>query len=174
MKQMIIITAKLPKLNFSSAVVFATVATTAVMVFGISKEPYETAMQEINPEETAVEVSTSLKTQSQRSAYLAQWGWEVEEEPLVSQTLLIPERLDSSYQDYMNLQTDQGFPSLQQYSGKEVERYTYEILNYPTGEEGVQVNLLFHQGKVIGGEVLSAQVDGFVHGLAYPEGPSPS
>ncbi len=158
---MIIITAKLPKLNFSSAVVAATVATSALLVFGISKEPYETAMQQ----ETAIEVSTSLKTHAQRSAYLAQWGWEVEEEPLFAQTLLIPERLDSSYEEYMNLQTDQGFPSLQQFAGKEVERFTYQILNYPTGEEGVQVNLLLYQGEVIGGEVLSAQVDGFVHGL---------
>jgi len=53
-------------------------------------------------------------------------------------------------------------------AGKRVKRYTYEITNYPTGESGVQANLLIYKNTVVGGEVLSAQLDGFLHGLTMP------
>ena len=46
--------------------------------------------------------------------------------------------------------------------------YTYEITNYPTGETGILANLLIYKNTVIGGEVLSPQLDGFLHGLAMP------
>ena len=49
-----------------------------------------------------------------------------------------------------------------------MERYTYEITNYPTGETGILANLLIYKNTVIGGEVLSPQLDGFLHGLAMP------
>ena len=61
----------------------------------------------------------------------------------------------------------QGF-DLEKYAGKRVKRYTYEVFNYPTGESGVQVNLLVCKNTVVGGEVLSPQLDGFLHGLAMP------
>ena len=57
---------------------------------------------------------------------------------------------------------------MQKYAGKRVKRYTYEILNYPTGEAEVQVNLLIRKNTVVGGEVLSPQLDGFLHGLSMP------
>jgi hypothetical protein len=47
-------------------------------------------------------------------------------------------------------------------------RYTYEITNYPTGETGVQASLLVYKNAVIGGEVLSAKQNGFVHSLKMP------
>ena len=81
--------------------------------------------------------------------------------------LLIPEEMDDSYQDYLALQSQQGF-DLEKYAGKRVKRYTYEVLNYPTGETGVQANLLIRKNTVVGGEVLSPQLDGFLHGLAQP------
>ena len=57
---------------------------------------------------------------------------------------------------------------MKKYAGKRLKRYTYEITNYPTGESGVQVNLLIYKNTVVGGEVLSAQLDGFLHGLTPP------
>ena len=75
--------------------------------------------------------------------------------------------MDDSYDEYLALQSQQGF-DLTQYAGKRVKRYTYEIANYPTGETGVQANLLIYKNTVIGGEVLSPQMDGFLHGLTMP------
>ena len=53
-------------------------------------------------------------------------------------------------------------------SPKGVKSNTYEITNYPTGETGILANLLIYKNTVIGGEVLSPQLDGFLHGLAMP------
>ena len=104
-----------------------------------------------------------------RVEYLEAYGWEVNSEPLATQELLIPEEMDESYDEYLALQSEQGF-DLKQYAGKRVKRYTYEITNYPTGEQGVQANVLIYKNTVIGGEVLSPQMDGFLHGLARPDG----
>ena len=90
-----------------------------------------------------------------------------EEKPLSPQELLIPKEMDGSYHEYLALQAEQGF-DLEKYAGKRVKRYTYEVLNYPTGEAGVQANLLICKNTVVGGEVLSPQLDGFLHGLAMP------
>ena len=68
----------------------------------------------------------------------------------------------------MALQTAQGF-DLGDYCGKRLRRYTYEIQNYPTGEEGVQLGLLIYKNRVVGGDVLSAKSEGFLHGLTMPE-----
>ena len=110
-----------------------------------------------------------IKTNEDRVAYLEGYGWQVLEEPLATEELLIPEEMDESYDDYLALQASQGF-DLEQYAGKRVKRYTYEITNYPTGEAGVQANLMLYRNTVIGGEVLSPQMDGFLHGLSMPAG----
>lgn len=110
----------------------------------------------------------NIKTTEDQIAYLSAYGWQVKAEPLMIEELLIPEVLDASYDDYLSLQSQQGF-DLTLYQGERVKRYVYEISNYPTGETGVQVALLIHDNTVIGGEVLSSQLDGFLHGLERPE-----
>lgn len=111
--------------------------------------------------------SDKVKTNEDRIAYLAGYGWEVTEEPLSTEELLIPEEFDDSYTNYLQLQSNQGF-DLTKYQGKRVKRYTYEITNYPSGETGVQVSLLIYRNAVIGGEVFTTNLDGFMHGLAMP------
>ena len=88
-----------------------------------------------------------------RVAYLEEWGWQVKPEPLSVQELLIPGEMDDSYQEYLAMQTQQGF-DLAKYAGKRVKRYTYQVTNYPTGEEGVQADLLICRNTVVGGESL--------------------
>ena len=87
---------------------------------------------------SAVPSPKGVKSNEDRVAYLEGYGWQVLEEPLAK------------------------------YAGKRVKRYTYEITNYPTGETGILANLLIYKNTVIGGEVLSPQLDGFLHGLAMP------
>lgn len=110
-----------------------------------------------------------IKTAEDRVAYLEGYGWLVDPTPIAVEELLIPEEFDQSYTDYLALQAEQGF-DLTKYQGKRVKRYAYEIKNYPTGETGVQAGLLIYKNTVVGGEVLSAQLNGFLHGLAMPEG----
>ena len=108
-----------------------------------------------------------VRSNGDRIAYLESFGWTVAEEPLSVEELIIPEEFDDTYTQYLELQSSQGF-DLTQYRGKRVKRYTYEITNYPTGETGVQANLLICKNTVIAGEVLSPRLDGFLHGLAMP------
>ncbi len=117
---------------------------------------------------TAAQTQVKVKTAQDRLYYLAGYGWQVAENPLAVEELIIPKEFDDSYTEYLALQSGQGF-DLTRYPGKRVKRYTYEITNYPTGETGVQVNLLIYKNRVIGGEVLSPRMDGFLHGLTMPQ-----
>lgn len=118
--------------------------------------------------ETAAVSPKGIKTNEDRVTYLQEHGWQVKEQPIATQELIIPDSFDESYAEYLTLQEEQGF-DLERYAGKRVKRYTYEITNYPTGEQGVQLNLLLYKNTVVGGEVLSAQLDGFLHGLSMPQ-----
>lgn len=108
-----------------------------------------------------------IRDNDDRIAYLQQLGWSVSSEPIAVDDLMVPKEFDDSYGDYLALQSGQGF-DLTAYCGKRIKRYTYEITNYPTGEEGIQVSLLIYKSTVIGGEVLSPTTGGFLHGLAMP------
>lgn len=109
-----------------------------------------------------------VRTNRDRLEFLASYGWEVDPQPVSTQTLTIPKELDGVYTQYIALQSSQGF-DLTAYAGKRVKRYSYHVTNYPTGEQEVQVNLLVRRGRVVGGEVLSPRLDGFLHGLSGPE-----
>jgi hypothetical protein len=53
-----------------------------------------------------------------------------------------------------------------------VKRWTYELKNYPGYESKpgvVQANLLIDHGVVIGGDVCSLELGGFLHGFDFPE-----
>ena len=51
------------------------------------------------------------------------------------------------------------------YLKKDVNRYTYKITNYPDYTGDVYANILVYKNKVIGGDVCSADANGFIHGL---------
>ena len=106
-----------------------------------------------------------VKTEEDRVAYLQEWGWQVSSQAVLVEELALPEEFGEEYAKYLELQTGQGF-DLTKYAGKRIRRYTYDILNYPTGETGVVAHLLLYRNTVVGGEVLG---DSFLHGLAMPE-----
>lgn len=112
-----------------------------------------------------------VKTDQDRLAYLGAYGWLVKEEPLAVEELVIPQEMGQEYADYLELQTQQGF-QLEKYAGKTVKRYTYEVLNYPTGETGVQASILLYKNTVVAAHVLSPALNGFIHGLQMPQNES--
>jgi hypothetical protein len=57
--------------------------------------------------------------------------------------------------------------NLEKYKGKTAKRYTYVITNYPDTTETVYLNLIIYKNKVIAGDVCSADVNGFIHGIKY-------
>jgi len=111
----------------------------------------------------------SLQENSGRIAYISNLGWEVEEEPIETEEVIIPEEFGEVYEQYNSLQQQAGF-DLSDYKGKRVKRYCYEVLNYPTGEQGVRLNLLIYNNKVIGGDIGTVAIDGFMTGLLPRQG----
>lgn len=158
---MFILTARLPRRKLALSVAAAALLCCAGLVMNLNPPALPAVAAASAPDKTGI------SSNEERIAFLGEYGWQVSQEPLVTEELTIPKEMDESYDEYLELQTAQGF-DLTQYAGKRVKRYTYEITNYPTGESGVQVNLLIYRDKVVGGEVLSPQMNGFVHGLSKP------
>ena len=158
---MLIVTAKMPKRKLTLGVAAAALLCCCAIALNFGHALGREASASALPSPKGV------RSNQDRVEYLSAYGWQIAEEPIATQELLIPEEMDDSYTEYLALQNSQGF-DLQKYAGKRVKRYTYEVLNYPTGESGVQANLLICKNTVIGGEVLSPQLDGFLHGLAMP------
>ena len=101
----------------------------------------------------------------QRISFLETFGWEVEGEEDEIVEVKIPQEFDDVFEKYNEIQKQQGC-DLSKYAGKRCKRYTYVIENYPGQAEGVRANILVYKNKVIGGDVCSVELDGFMHGFA--------
>ena len=105
-----------------------------------------------------------IKTNEDRVNFLSQFGWQVKSEPVESADITLPSEFDKIFTGYNEIQKRQGL-DLSKYKNKTVTRYTYEITNYE-GEDGrVFANVIVYRGKVIGGDVCSADVNKFIHGF---------
>ena len=105
-----------------------------------------------------------VKTPSDAANFLAQFGWEVEGTPVEEKTVTVPAEFDKVFAAYNELQKSQGL-NLTKYRGKDVTRYTFAVKNYEGYEGTVWANVLVWRGRVIGGDICSADVSGFVHGF---------
>ena len=112
--------------------------------------------------------ASEVRTNEDRVAYLAQFGWEVSAEPVQTQEVRIPTDPSDVFERYNDLQIAQGF-DLHDYAGKTVRRYVYKIENYPGGDGQYYATLLICKGAVIGGDVCAAEKGGVMHGFAMPE-----
>lgn len=110
---------------------------------------------------------TVLRDNEERITYLRELGWEVDEEPIESMELALPEELTGSYAAYNELQLAQGF-DLRDYLGKSVSRWTYQVRNYPDRPEDVQLNLYLCEDRPIAGDIIAGGEGGFQGTLRYP------
>ena len=111
-----------------------------------------------------IDLDSKLKTNEQRVALLESYGWQVEPEPRSEREVQIPKTFDDTYQAYNAIQLGQGL-DLTPYQGKRATLYTYELLEYPTGQEGVVANLLVRRNRLIAADISAPEADGFVHGI---------
>lgn len=109
-------------------------------------------------------VSLTAKTEEDRAQFIKSFGWEVDSEPLEIREILIPREFDEVFDKYNFLQKQQGFDLARQ-KGKRCRRYTYNVTNYPGGIENVRLNMIVYKNKVVGGDVCTASLDGFMHGF---------
>lgn len=105
-----------------------------------------------------------LPENANRVSFLQGLGWEVSEVELNCKVVKVPSTFNEVYLAYNKLQRQQGF-DLGDYKGKTVEIYTYEVYNYPDKPQNIVVHLVIFEGKLIGGDVCSTEMNGFMHGL---------
>ena len=113
---------------------------------------------------TGQEVEYSgIKTNDDRVNFLSRFGWVVDKNAVLAEEVTIPSDFDSVFVSYNDLQKEQGL-DLAKYKRKTVMHYRYKVTNYEGGEE-VYANLLIYRGKVIGGDISSKDMNGFVYGF---------
>jgi hypothetical protein len=105
-----------------------------------------------------------VKSVGDAADFLAQFGWTVNGATAESAEVTIPAEFDKVMNSYNDLQLNQGL-DLSRYKGKDVTRYTFKVTNYPNYKGTVTANVIVYKNRVIGGDVCSSDVTGFIHGF---------
>lgn len=154
---MFIYSVKASSIRFFTVLVLSIVLLTTLIVLVPTYEPMSVSASEtIN--------FNKIKTNEDRVNFLSQLGWKVSEKPLEEVAVTIPDEFDAVFLEYNNLQKEVGL-DLARYKRKDVMRYTYEVIGYPGYDGVVYANLLVYKNKVIGGDICTADVNGFVTSL---------
>lgn len=108
-----------------------------------------------------------VQTEQERMEFIAALGYQ----PMLNggemTVVTIPFEFSDVYANYNQLQLQAGF-DLARYKGAEVERYTYSLGDF-SAEEYVVANLLVKDGKLIGGDISSRRLNGFMLPLKAKE-----
>ncbi len=109
-----------------------------------------------------------VKSSNDAKKFLAQYGWEVADEAIEECEISIPSEFDKVMSQYNEIQKQQGL-DLSKYKKKTATRYTYKITNYPDYSGTVYANVITYRGKVIGGDICTADAKGFLHTFSMPQ-----
>lgn len=157
---MFVYSIKSKQIKLGMLVLFITA--TLIALFALSKDSID-----ISNNETA---SVKASTAEERVAFLSQYGWKINEEPVEVCEVIIPQEFDNTYTEYNEIQLSQGF-DLTAYAGMRVKRWTYSVENYQGYENKncIRANILVYNGLVIGGDICSIELNGFMHGFEMPK-----
>ena len=109
-----------------------------------------------------------MKNADDVAAFLSQFGWSVNASTVEKSEVTLPSEFDKVFVGYNEIQRAQGL-DLSKYKNKKITRYTFEVNNYNGYDGKVLANVLVYRNKVIGGDICSADVTGFVHGFEMPK-----
>lgn len=118
---------------------------------------------------TAGQKYTGISTNEKRIGFLESYGWKVESNPIEVVEVTIPQSFNEVYDNYNRIQKKQGF-DLSDFKGKRVKRWTYKVTNYPGVKDEVRANMLVYDNKVIGGDISTVALNGFMHGFSLTDG----
>ncbi len=93
--------------------------------------------------------------------YISDLGWKADEKSVKVSDIVIPETWDESMEQYNRLQMQVGY-DLSKYKGQTAKLYSYAVLNFDGYDKPVYINLIIHNGKIIGGDISSVALDGFM------------
>lgn len=137
----------------------------AVVVFTVLSSSEN---KEISPADGVLNFSAA--TDEERLSFINQLGFSVNSEPVSVTEVIIPEQFDEVYEQYNTLQQEAGL-DLAPYKGCTAKKWTYTVTNYPQYENSdvIRLNLLIYKGRIIGGDVCSVELDGFMTSLTNQE-----
>lgn len=124
-----------------------------------------------SPVINADDLSAKASNEEERIAFLSQYGWKIDEDPVEVSEVIIPSEFNETYSSYNEIQKAQSM-DLEAYKGQRVKKWVYEVKNYPgyPADNGcIRATMLVFDGLVIGGDVSSIEVDGFMQGFEFPE-----
>lgn len=107
-------------------------------------------------------------TTQDRLAFLASLGWEADPASEEAQQVTVPDCSEGAMASYNELLKRGGY-DLSAFQGQTVSLYCYRLLNYPETEDTVYLALYVSDGRVIGGDIHTAALDGFMHELRARE-----
>ena len=162
---MFVYSLKANTLKFFGVLSLALVALITLIAFLPANEPDVAAVGNGGDESRTVSISYGkVKSNEDRIKFLEQFGWNVVSEPIESEEVIIPAEFDKVFAGYNEIQKSQGL-DLGKYKKKKLTRYTYEVTNYEGYEGKVLANILVYRNKVVGGDICSAESDGFLRGF---------
>ncbi len=108
------------------------------------------------------------ETLTDRTEYAKSLGYAVSRDSETVRNIVIPAVFGNVYENYNALQKECGF-DLSLYKGEDAVQYTYIITDY-TDDSGntldnIRMNLIIVSGRIVGGDICSAALDGFMTGL---------
>lgn len=112
----------------------------------------------------SVPAEDDVSTREGRVAYLETLGWAVDPDTEAREVIVLPREFTGVIGEYNEMQKKQGF-DLSEYAGLECVKFTYTVTNYPNGDDTVLAQLFIFGTRVIGGDVHSSKLQGFMHGL---------
>ena len=105
--------------------------------------------------------TTNASTNVERITFIKNSGYTPLSNEPQTKTVVIPESFSDVYNNYNNTQRAAGY-DLTEFKGCEVTIYTYSI-ETPVGYEGESVfNMIVYKNRVIGGDVSSNALGGFM------------
>lgn len=151
-----VVTFKASKSKILLTITLLVVAVGVAIGFGVKSTTAKTGGQQ----------NLRAATAADRLNFLTGFGWEAAEDPLEVKEVLIPNEFDDTYTNYNEIQKAQGF-DLSKYKGCRVKRWTYLIRNFPGYEtkDCIHANLLVYEDQIIGGDVCSVELSGFMQGF---------
>ncbi len=152
----------------SKNIKYASIVLLLVVFAGVLATISRVQLKRLNTQPVGAETKTinfKAGNNKERMSFISQFGWEVNQEPEEVAEIIIPQEFDEVYNNYNSIQLKQGC-DLRDYAGMRVKRWTYVIKNYPGYTEKdtcVRINILIYDGMVIGGDVSSTELAGFMH-----------
>ena len=127
----------------------------------------------IGGSDTQTTSAPALTGNDARVKFLKDFGWEIENSPVESSQVRIPEQVTEVFDRYNQLQKSQGY-DLSKLAGKNAMRYVYKISNYPGATDPVYATVLVYKQQIVGGDVTDTSAKGKVQGFKMPKTATPT